>query len=92
MTIRPRMALLMACGLMVSSPDANADRRAGLFQAARVPGLDATDLRRAQDGLPVARTVDGGDAREVVAIGAIALPVSRQAVVASLREIMFTRR
>jgi hypothetical protein len=90
MTIRLSATLLMACGLMVSSLSANADRHAGLFHAARVPGLDATDLRRAQDGMPVARTLDGGDAREVVAIGAIALPVSRQAVVASLRQIMFT--
>jgi hypothetical protein len=91
MTVRPRMALLMACGFMVSSLGANADHRAGLFHAARVPGLGATDLRRAQDGLPVARTLEGGDAREVVVIGAIALPVSRQAVVTSLRDIMFTR-
>jgi hypothetical protein len=90
MTIRPSVTLLMACGVMISALNANADRRAGLFHAARVPGLDATDLRNAQDGLPVARTLDGGDAREVVAIGAIALPVSRQAVVASLQEIMFT--
>jgi hypothetical protein len=91
MTNRPSVTLMMACGVMLCSFNANADRRAGLFHAARVPGLDATDLRRAQDGLPVARTLDGGDAREVVAIGAIALPVPRQAVVASLREIMFTR-
>jgi hypothetical protein len=90
MTIRPRITLLMACGLMASSLGANADRRPGLFHAARVPGLDATDLQRAQGGLPVARTLEGGDAREVVAIGAIALPVSRQAVVASLRDIMFS--
>jgi hypothetical protein len=88
---RLRMTLLMACGLMVSSLGADANRGAGLFHAARVPGLDATDLRRVQDGLPVARTLDGGDAREVVAIGAIALPASRQAVVASLRDIMFTK-
>jgi hypothetical protein len=90
MTIRPNVTLLIACGVMISALNANADRRAGLFHAARVPGLDVTDLRRAQDGLPVARTLDGGDAREIVAIGAIALPVPRQAVVASLREIMFS--
>jgi hypothetical protein len=89
-TIRPAMTVLIACGVMMSSFTANADRRAGLFLATRVPGLDATDLRRAQDGMPVARTVEGGDAREVVAIGAVALSVSRQAVVASLRDIMFT--
>lgn len=87
---RPGIAALIASGVMMSSFTANADRRPGLFHAARVPGLDATDLRRAQDGMPVARTLNGGDAREIVAIGAIALPVPRQAVVASLREIMFT--
>jgi hypothetical protein len=89
-TIRSGMTVLLACGVMISALDANADRRAGLFHAARLPGLDATDLRRAQGGEAVTRTLESGDAREVVVIGAIALPVSRQSVVASLRDIMFT--
>ena len=73
MNTRISAAVLVACGVALSSLDAHADRRAGLFHAARVPGLDASDLRRAQDGMPVTRTLEGADAREVVAIGAAVL-------------------
>jgi hypothetical protein len=92
MTIRrPGMALVITCGLMASPLGADADRHSGLSHTARVAGLDATDLRRAQEGQAVARTLAAGDARDVVAVGAISVPASRERVIASLRDIMLTK-
>jgi hypothetical protein len=76
---------------MCVSLNANGDGHAGVAGSLRVPGLDAPDLRRAADGLAVARTLDAADPREIVALGAIALPVPRDAAIRALKELMFTR-
>jgi hypothetical protein len=89
--MRIPVAVLLASGLISVSLSANGDGHTAVAGAARVPGLDAPDLRRAADGFAVARTLDPVDPREIVALGAIVLPVPRDAVVRSLKELMFTR-
>jgi hypothetical protein len=89
--MRVALPILFAAGVMVTPLTAGEDayrRGAGL---AGVPGLETPDLRRVADGLAVAKTLDATDPREVVVIGSIALPASREAVVRTLRDILFTQ-
>jgi hypothetical protein len=89
--MRVALPILLAAGLMTAPLTAGEEwyrRGAGL---AGVPGLEEPDLRRVADGLAVARTLDATDPREVVIIGSIALRASREVVVRSLRDILFTQ-
>jgi hypothetical protein len=88
--MRIAFTALLAAGVMLAPLAAREDgngRGAGL---AGVPGLEAPDLRLVADGLAVAKTLDASDPREVVVIGSIALSASREAVLRSLRDILFT--
>lgn len=88
--MRVALPVLLAAGVMAAPLTAGEEGHRGRPALAGVPGLEAPDLRRIADGVAVARTLEGTDPREVVVIGSIALPSAREAVVRSLRDILFT--
>lgn len=78
---------LTAVRLTASSPP-DVDTR----HVAHVAGLDADDLQQLGAGRIVVRTLDGADSREVAVLGAVTLPVPRETVLDSLRDVVSFKR
>jgi hypothetical protein len=86
------VALLLSIGVAFLSLAQAGQRQAASLEPALVTGLDEDYLRHLAQGETVAKTLEATDTREIVAIGAVTLPVSRETFVRSLRDLVPFKR
>jgi hypothetical protein len=90
--MRVAVAVLVSAGMILASHPSGISGAPAARDPIHVEGFDDDDLRLLGRGGTVAKTLPATDKREIVVIGAVTLPVSRDRFVRAVRNVVAFRR